>query len=141
MPENEPLTPAKSCLECEEPLGPGREDRKFCNDACRTSFNNRKRKAATGIGENKFIQQDCRAIQKVYEILLRNRAILDDLSRDNDAQIALRDLLGQGFNLKYRTSEYIGEEGLVYQFCFDLGYRILEGGRVLIICRREEIGD
>jgi hypothetical protein len=30
----------KLCLECRKPLGAGRADRRFCNDACKTKFHN-----------------------------------------------------------------------------------------------------
>jgi predicted nucleic acid-binding Zn ribbon protein len=39
MPKHLTEMSEKNCLECSTPLGPGRSDRKFCNDICRTAYN------------------------------------------------------------------------------------------------------
>ncbi len=79
------------------------------------------------------------AIQKIYLILLNNRAILYNLAGYSGLIIPLRDLLGHGFNLKYFTSETIEPDGKTYRYCFDFGYHIRKDREVDIIYRAGEI--
>jgi predicted nucleic acid-binding Zn ribbon protein len=140
MPETATKKPLKLCLECGEPLGPGRGDRKFCNDLCRTAFNNRRRKEPIPDDEFSYFNNvEMPAIKKVYNILLDNWTIMYNIGQYDGAILPLRDLLGHGFNLKYFTSECKFENGEVYRFCFDFGYRMTNDEQVYIIYRREEI--
>ena len=128
--------PVKHCLECGEPIGPGRGDRKFCNDLCKTSYHNQKRREPTAADEfSYFNNAEMPAIRKVYHILLKNWSILYSIGQYDGAILDLRDLLGHGFNLKYFTSEYRQENGDHYKFCFNLGYRITPKEEVMIIYR------
>ena len=126
----------KACLECGNPLSPGREDRKFCNDLCRTAFNNRKRKEVIPASINST--HELERFQKVYQIILANRNILMLHDLYVEEPYPLRDLLGHGFNLKYYTSECDMEEVGTFKFCFDYGYRINKDERVYIWERHEE---
>jgi uncharacterized Zn finger protein (UPF0148 family) len=43
--ETETLTVAeRTCKDCGTPLGAGRDDRMYCDEACKTNFNNRKKR-------------------------------------------------------------------------------------------------
>lgn len=126
----------KTCLECGQPLSAGREDRKYCNDICRTAYNNRRRKDE--VTKTPGIQpSDNAQFQKIYGILLANRTTLMMWEHYNEPPYLLRDLLGKSFNLKYFTSECeIG--GLLFKFCFDYGYHVTPQGRVYIEERSSE---
>jgi predicted nucleic acid-binding Zn ribbon protein len=140
MPEIVKEKPEKYCLECGEPLGPGRVDRKFCNELCKTSYHNNKRKEPTPHDEFSYFDNvEMPAIKKVYDILLNNWMIIYNLCQYDGGHMPLRDLLGHGFNLKYYTSELKDDDGEVYRFCFDFGYRITEDQQVYIIYNRGEI--
>ena len=57
---------SKLCLECDHPLF-GRVDKKFCNDQCRNTYNNRVNKTT-----NDFVRN-------INVILRRNRKIIASL--------------------------------------------------------------
>ena len=128
----------KNCLECGQPLGAGRSDRKFCNDVCRTAFNNRRR-------EENILKEPAEAFtpnpafQKIFNILISNRNMLKMYDLYVEQPFLLRDMLGKGFNPKYFTSEYTLEGIGLFKFCFDYGYHITGDGRVYILERPEEI--
>jgi predicted nucleic acid-binding Zn ribbon protein len=138
MPGTDIEKPEKLCLECNEPLGPGREDRKFCNDVCRTAYNNRRRKEPAG-KEPAEPSGDNPAFQHIYQILVKNRDTLMFYDCYKEEPHTIRDLQGHGFNLKYFTSEYHMEDIGIFKFCFDYGYHITEIGRVYIIEHSDEI--
>lgn len=41
----------RTCKDCGAPLGAGRDDRVYCDDACKTNFNNRKKRERRKAGE------------------------------------------------------------------------------------------
>jgi hypothetical protein len=139
MPESHIEPNSRTCLECDEPLGPGRDDRKFCGDICRTAFNNRRRKepAPAAAKLPRLFDKETDSTRHVYEILLNNRTILFYHSKFFGDEIELRDLIGRGFNLKFFTSEYLASDGGTYRFCFDYGYYI-RGEMAYILERPEE---
>src|ERR1700733_939599 len=107
----------KICLECGQPLGAGRSDRKFCNDVCRTAFNNRRREENI-LKEPAEAYTSKPAFQKIFNILISNRDMLEMYDLYVEQPYLLRDLLGKGFNPKYFTSEYSLEGGELFKFCF-----------------------
>jgi hypothetical protein len=147
MPLNAIEEPAdKKCLDCGTALGPGRVDRKFCDAACKTNYNNtikresreEKEKAAAAKPEMSVPEYMIR----IEEILRKNRKILEKFcDEDRVGRIRMRDLIGRGFNTKFFTSQTDPTvlEGNVYRFCFEYGYREEEGGVVVIICRPREV--
>ncbi|MFC0513526.1 hypothetical protein ACFFGT_04915 [Mucilaginibacter angelicae] len=137
----------KTCLECGKPLGTGRSDRKFCNDICRTAFNNRRRLETMPVslssGESDSFElreaQDMRQIIKIQEILLENRFKLFKMIGPGDFMILLTDFYGYNINLKYFTNEYKDtDRDLVFRMCFDYGYHI-DGNMVYLIYNGMEI--
>jgi len=128
---------SKTCIECGQPLGAGRKDRKFCNDLCRTAYNNSHRKdkpiPPAAAWRDPYYN-------KIDQILRRNRDILEQLYLiENINTIARHDLEGFGFNFKYITSVYNAPEfGSYYRFCYDYGY-VFNGEIVEIIARPDEI--
>jgi hypothetical protein len=133
----------RTCKDCGQPLGPGREDRQYCDDGCRTNFNNKKRRES---------QKDEAApappqmsvpeyITRVQDIILKNRNLLESLcDEENAGHIRVRHLIGRGFNAKFFTSQAEPTAtGNVYRFCFEYGYCEGADGLVTVICRKREI--
>jgi hypothetical protein len=78
------------CAECGADLH-GRSDKKFCDDQCRSTFN------------NKTYAQDLRSVREVNRILLSNRRILKDLSEECGAVVTWSLLMSKGFDPNYFT--------------------------------------
>ena len=126
------IEPFKTCLECGQPLGAGRRDRRYCNDICRTAYNNRRRfDAAVEImplepsAEQKEMDRDMAAIHRVYHILLQNRIKLYNLFNLFERVVPIEDFNRCGINLNYFTSMYTDEYyERPFKMCFDYGYHV-----------------
>lgn len=143
MPQIPTETTAKTCLECHQPLGAGRSDRKFCNDICRTAYNNKRRTGTISEqesdAEQRRINEDMAAIEKVYGILVSNRIKLYNLYHIYERRCALEDFLRSGVNLKFYTSEHTDDyHEKVFRMCFDYGYHI-DGNNVYFTYHGNEI--
>ncbi|MDB4920517.1 hypothetical protein [Mucilaginibacter sp.] len=66
----ETSTATRLCLDCGNPIRAGRKDKKFCDDMCRTNYNNNK-----GTSSELSLTD---YIKKIQTILEKNRKILDD---------------------------------------------------------------
>jgi predicted nucleic acid-binding Zn ribbon protein len=139
----ETLTEERICKDCGKPLGPGREDKQYCDDACRTNFNNQKQREAR---KSEAVAPDQQMpvpeyIARIQEIILANRALLESLcDEENAGHIRLRHLVGRGFNVKFFTSEAEPTgSGNVYRFCFEYGYCEGSDGIATVVCRKREI--
>lgn len=101
----------KTCNECGRSFS-GRKDKKFCDDACRTNFNNRK-------------NQDTSAdFRQINAILKRNRSILQTFVGLPDGTLVSRkDLLDSGFRPEYVTQIQPDPAGGIIRYCYDLGVR------------------
>ena len=135
------ITPARKCKDCDTPLGPGREDRQYCDSNCRTNYNNRKRKEMQIAAEDHLTLSIPEYIIRIQNIILNNRGILETLcTEDKAGNLRVRDLVGKGFNPKYFTSEAEPTgTGHIYRFCFEYGYYINEDNRAVIVCRKREV--
>jgi predicted nucleic acid-binding Zn ribbon protein len=141
----------RTCKDCGTPLGAGREDRLYCDEACKTNFNNRKKRENRKAGETEQELSNAGApeqlsvpdyIIRIQDILLNNRRILEGLCNpEKPRRVRLRDLLGKGFNKKFLTS--VAEpttSGRIYHFCFEYGYfHDDENGWVIIVLREREV--
>jgi hypothetical protein len=141
----------RKCRDCGTELGPGREDRQYCDDGCRTNYNNRVRRerqksqkviaidAPPEVEKTELSIPDY--ITRIQDIVLKNRKILETLCDEKKpGRIRMRDLIGKGFNTKFFTSEAEPTgAGNIYRFCFEYGYREDEDGGVVIICRKREV--
>src|SRR5215210_5414993 len=105
------MVDSKVCLECSKPLK-GRVDKKFCDDFCRNSYN------------NKLNSDSNSYVRNLNNILRRNRRILEEMipATDEMAKTTRQRLLGKGFNLKYMTHTYTNKKGNTYCFCYEYGY-------------------
>jgi hypothetical protein len=116
----------KKCLECSKPLK-GRTDKKFCDDFCRNSYNNKLNSDSNGY------------VRNVNNILRRNRRILEEVLPVSEemAKITKQKIIEKGFQFKYFTHTYTNKKGNVYYFCYEYGYLPLEGDWVLVVKRKE----
>ena len=114
----------KYCLSCNNELH-GRADKKFCDDQCRTTYNNQF-KVNTG------------AIKDINAILKKNRKILHDLTPEEQgkAKVSKKRLLDKGFNFTYLTHQYTTKAGACYTFCYEYGYLKLEEDFYMLVKRQ-----
>ena len=117
----------RKCLECYEQLR-GRADQKFCNDQCRSAYNNRQL-----VDSNKVIRS-------VNRILKKNYSILTSLNPEGKSTVLLYDLQKKGYRFDYFTCTYLARNSRIYYFCYDMGYCELENNKVVLV-RRDLNGD
>lgn len=118
----------KACQTCGAVLR-GRSDKKFCNDYCRNQYNN----------EQKASVRQNPVVRNVNNTLLRNRKILTGLlpEKEETSRVSREKMLEMGFVFRYVTENYSTRNGNIYHYCYDLGYRQLENGWVLIVRKKE----
>lgn len=113
------------CLDCGKNIL-GRSDKKFCDDACRSHYNNQKQQA------------DQKVIKKVNGILKTNRTILKRHNPEGKIKIKKERLQKEGFHFEYFTHQYITSKGNIYYFCYEYGYLMIGSDQVLIVKRNIE---
>ncbi|WP_235884447.1 hypothetical protein [Pedobacter hiemivivus] len=113
-----PIT--RLCLDCGSPLH-GRIDKKFCDDQCRSSYNNKIKAENNGM------------IKSVNLILKRNRDILEKLNPAKETKVSGSKLMASGFNFNYHTHSYEKHKGNIYTFCYEYGYIRLPNDEYLLI--------
>ena len=120
-------TSEKKCLECGKSLK-GRTDKKFCDDFCRNSYN------------NKLNSDSNTYVRNINNILRKNRRLLEDAlpASEEMSKLPRQKLLDKGFQFKYFTHTYANKKGNTYYFCYEYGYLPLEGDWVLIVKRKEQ---
>ncbi|MGV8878472.1 MAG: hypothetical protein ACOH2A_05525 [Sphingobacteriaceae bacterium] len=116
----------RNCLDCGETLR-GRLDKKFCNDACRNSYNNQRNSDSHNM------------VRNINNILRRNRRILEALNPEGKTKVTLKKLATQAFHLDYFTHIYQTQTGKTYRFCYDQGYLLLANEEVLLV-KKEGFG-
>lgn len=112
--------PERKCQECGDTLR-GRADQKYCSDQCRNAFN------------NKLMSETNNMIRQINRILKKNQLILSVLNPAGKTTVNQSDLLINGFNFNYFTNVYATKNGRVYHFCYDHGYSMVNGEKVLLI--------
>ncbi|ADY53628.1 hypothetical protein Pedsa_3089 [Pseudopedobacter saltans DSM 12145] len=110
----------KLCLDCQTPVV-GRSDKKFCDDQCRTNYNNRLK--AT----------DDSLLKQINLILKKNYQILKNCNPDGKTKVKRELLLQKGFDFNYHTHLYTTQKGTSYIFCYDFGYLLLDRENVLLV--------
>jgi hypothetical protein len=118
----------RGCLTCGTELR-GRMDKKFCDDYCRSAYN------------NKLSPRNSAIVRNVNRILRRNRMILEEImSAGEETMRASRaSLQEKGFNFNYLTSAYINKEGMICYFCYEYGYLMVESDWYCISKRRDAV--
>lgn len=111
----------KFCLECGEPLQ-GRTDKKFCDDQCRSNYNNKLNSDATS------------DIRNINNALRKNRRILLSVAGEEGKTKISRSKLNElGFNFKYFTHTYTTQKGTVYKLCYDYGYLLIDNDYFFVV--------
>ena len=110
----------KTCLECNEKII-GREDKKFCSDGCRNTYNNKINKDSTNYMRN------------VNNKLRKNYRILCDLNTDGKSKTTKAKLFSKGFDFDYFTNILNTKSGNTYYFLYDQGYLLLENDYYMLV--------
>jgi predicted nucleic acid-binding Zn ribbon protein len=108
------------CTDCGMAIR-GRSDKRFCDDQCRSNYNNRSRSENFGF------------IKKLNSILKKNRGILERLNPGGKTRVARDRMLKEGYNFTYHTHSYGTLKGTVYYFCYEYGYLAIENEMILIV--------
>lgn len=115
------MTETRHCLECGEPLT-GRSDKKFCDDQCRTNYN------------NKLNSEGSVLVRNINNILRKNRRILESLiTTDLKANVSKNKLINLGFNFNFFTHTYKSKKGFNYFICYDYAYCPLENDYYMVV--------
>jgi hypothetical protein len=110
----------RKCLLCNKPLI-GRADKKFCDETCRNTFN------------NKITSQSRLGMRSAQSILSRNRKILHDLlGNETRKSVNLSILLSKGYHFDYLTCVKKSQSGELSKYCFEFGLRELDNEIILI---------
>lgn len=113
-----PIT--RLCLDCSKPLH-GRIDKKFCDDHCRSSYNNKIKAENNGM------------IKSVNLILKGNRDLLEKLNPAKKTKVSAGKLMASGFNFNYYTHSYNNYRGNICTFCYEYGYIRLPNDEYLLV--------
>jgi hypothetical protein len=98
------------CHYCEKTIK-GRIDKKFCNDACRSSYNNCHSK-----------KKKSHPIEKINLILQENRDILIKLSGKFGNRLVKEEIfVASGFHFNFHTHTLHLKKQIKY-YCYDMGY-------------------
>ena len=108
------------CLDCKAPLV-GRSDKKFCNDTCRSNYNNQRN------------HQEQDSVRQINAVLRKNRLIMKKLNPNGKIKIEKEDLIKLGFNFHYFTHLLNTAKGSTYYFCYEYGYLLLNERSVLLV--------
>ncbi|MES2418373.1 MAG: hypothetical protein V4541_09305 [Bacteroidota bacterium] len=110
------------CLDCNAFLK-GRADKKFCNDLCRSNYNNRLK------------VDDHHYINSINQILRKNRNILKSQNPTGKTRVKRSSLIRKGFDFSFHTHYYTTKSGNFYFFCYEYGYLLLENNEALLVKR------
>lgn len=110
----------KTCLECGEKIV-GREDKKFCSDGCRNSYNNKMNKDHTNLMRN------------INNKLRKNYRVLAELNPEGKTKTNRNKLMSKGFDFELITSIYKTKTGNTYYFVYDYGYMELENEQYILV--------
>ena len=123
----------KICLDCGKAITVGRSDKKFCDDSCRTNYNNRQK-------ERPVVADVPDYILEINQVLQENHRILSEcLGTKDNTKIRTRDLQGRRFSFKFFTSQRVNDGNQeVYNFCYNLGYKMTRDEQWVVIVRNDK---
>lgn len=114
----------RKCLECGDVLH-GRADKKFCGDQCRNAYNNKQ------LGDTNNI------VRRVNRILKKNQTLLARMNFTGKTTIHRNELVKNEFHFGFFTSQLTTRRGRIFYFCYDQGYSMTGGDKVLLVQNRE----
>ena len=102
----------------------GRTDKKFCDDYCRSAYNNKRLNG-----------NDNAHIRSINNILRSNRRILQEILPESidKVQTIRETLVGRGFQFKYFTHVQQSNDGKQLYCCYEYGYNSLDQDELLIV--------
>lgn len=100
---------SKYCIACESVIT-GRSDKKFCDNNCRSDFNNQ-------INKNRDF-----LMRKINKILKRNKLILGRFFVQENIALDTSILAAAGFDFNYYTHMEKDKQGNLYTYCYEYGY-------------------
>lgn len=110
----------RNCLECGDKIM-GREDKKFCNDSCRNTYNNKLNKDATNL------------MRTVNNALRKNYRILTENNVEGKTKTTRKKLAELGFDFSLFTSIYTTKTNNTYYFVYDQGYMLLDADWLVLV--------
>ena len=110
----------KKCPECGKQII-GRQDKKFCCDYCRNTFN------------NKINRDNKNLIRNINNRLRKNHKTLSDLNSTGKTKVTKSKLLNHNFDFNVFTSIYTTKTGNVYYYVYDQGYLPLDNDFYLLV--------
>lgn len=114
----------KTCQECGTEIK-GRADKKFCDDSCRNTFNNRETKDITN------------QMRNVNRALSKNRKILAEQNPKGKKVMAKNKLVNLGFSFNYFTEIFENKDGRRYYYVYDQGYFYIDETQVALVHKTE----
>jgi hypothetical protein len=103
----------------------GRADKKFCDDSCRSIYNNKRNSETSAY------------MKRVNGILRKNRIILSQYVHDGKGKASKKQLISEGFNFDFFTSTFINKEGKTYFYCYEHGYLPIENEWYFLVRKKE----
>ncbi len=110
----------RNCPECGEKII-GREDKKFCSDACRNAWNNKINKDSNNYMRN------------INNRLRKNYRILAELNVEGKTKTTRGKMASMGFDFGYFTSLLNTKTGNTYFFVYEQGYMPLENDYFILV--------
>jgi len=120
------IVQAQICLQCGDKLI-GRQDKKFCSDACRSTYN------------YTINSEQVNLVRRINNRLRKNRKILQQLNPNEKSKVHRDILLAKGFDFTYFTNVYTTKAGRTYHFCYDQGYLALDNGYYALVVRQQYV--
>jgi hypothetical protein len=116
----------KSCLHCKDVLR-GRSDKKFCNDSCRSAYNNMR-----------YADYNSH-VRKVNQRLRNNHKVLQQLLDDKSERLVNESaLISAGFQFQFYTHVHLHPDGALFKVVYDSCYTTLERSMYYIARRLPE---
>ena len=100
----------RKCPECNEIII-GRSDKVFCTPFCKSSYHYKKN-----------LENDNNIFIRIDKILKQNRRILKSFNKSGKTTVRKDVLINDGFNPKYFTHYWKGQNDNVYLFCYEYGF-------------------
>ncbi len=117
------------CRQCGRQVS-GRVDKKFCDDHCRSNYNNRLRSNTAS------------EIRTVNSILRHNRRVLNSFVMEEGESYTLRSNLDdKGFNFNFFTQAHVADDGSTFLLCYDFAYRPIDEIRVKVLRWKSELSE
>ena len=114
----------KTCLECDEKIV-GREDKKFCSDGCRNSYNNKMNKDSSNF------------MRTVNNKLRKNYRVLSEFNPEGKRKISRGKLLSKGFEFEFFTNLRQTRTGNTYYFVYNQGYFHLNNDFFMLVKKNQ----